>query len=49
MTREQIAAALSAIQRRLDNRIVIVRVVVTGDGREVGRIVRSSATTKGTS
>jgi hypothetical protein len=42
MTREDIVSALSAIERTLDNRVTVVRVIIDENFNELGRIVRGT-------
>jgi hypothetical protein len=44
MTREQIAAELAAVERRLDEHIAIVRVIVSKDGIPIKRILEGTFT-----
>lgn len=46
MTREDINKMLAAIERAQTDRTEIWRVVITGDGREVGRVFRGTFVNK---
>ena len=42
MTRDQLVAQLAAIERSLNDRLTITRVIVDEQGRELYRLIRST-------